>query len=828
MSIEPGVRLGRYEIRSKLGAGGMGEVYLAQDKELDRKVALKILPAKVAANRDRMDRFNREAKAAAALNHPNIAHIYEIGESEGTSFIALEYVDGDTLRKLIHEKPAELGRLLRYLQHSAEGLAKAHAAGIVHRDLKPDNIMVTRDGHAKVLDFGLAKLVEAPSGSGSSEVATAILEQQSAPGLIIGTAGYMSPEQAQGKTREIDQRSDIFSFGCILFEAITGTKAFEGRDTVDTLNKIIREPPQAISELNPNAPADLQRIVRRCLAKDRDERFQTIKELAIELKEVRREIAGGAGFDTTVPPTRSVSRTASEAVSASISTRPSSAQSLASGFKQNKLAVALLIVPAVALLAGITIGAWYYFHARNSEVAIESIVVLPFVNQSNDSNAEYLSDGVTESIINSLAQLPNLKVIPRSSAFSYKNKDVDPLKAGNELGVRAVLTGRILQKGDDLIVSAELTDVRDNKQLWGKRYQRKMSDLIELQNEIAAEISTNLRPTLSGADRNKLNRHNTNNPEAYQLYLKGHYFWQKFTPADHKKAEEYFNQAVALDPNFALAHVGLAETYGASATNGWISPREGYPKGKAAARRALELDESLADAHTTYGAIVMFYDLDMATAEREFKRALELNPNYEINYELYSYLLVSMGRLDEAIRMAQRGFEVAPLSTLLLDDVANAYYLSRRYDDAINEYKKSLEIDANHYGGGVGLGTLYDATGKHDEAIKQFEKGIAIAGRTSNVLGFLGHAYAVSNRQAEAQKILSEMDEMAKTSYVSPYDRAIIYAGLGDKDKALEQLNRAYDDRAGWIIYLNVEPIFDPIRSDPRFAELAGRLKVKR
>ena len=486
------------------------------------------------------------------------------------------------------------------------------------------------------------------------------------------------------------------------------------------------------------------------------------------------------------------------------------------------------MVLVTAVLAGLIIGGWFYYHARNTEVAIESIAVLPFVNQSNDPNVEYLSDGVTESIMNSLTQLPNLKVIPRSSAFRYKNKDVDPLKVGNDLGVRAVLTGRLLQKGDDLIVSAELTDVRDNKQIWGERYQRKVSDLLEVQTEIAKAISANLRPKLSGADQSKLQRHNTNNPEAYQLYLKGQYFWQKFTPADHKKAEEYFNQAVSLDPNFALAYVGLSETYGASATNGWLSPRDGYPKAKAAARRALELDDSLAEAHTTYGAIVMFYDLDWTTAEREYKRGLELNANYEGSYELYSYLLLSMRRFDEAIRMAQRGFEVAPLSALMADDLAGAYYFSRRYDEAVNQYKKELEIDANRFGAVVGLGIVYDAKGMHDEAIKLFEKGITIGERTSGVLAMMGHAYAVSNRPAEARKILSELDEMARTSYVSPYDRAIIYSGLGDKDKALEQLNKAYEDRAGWIIYLNVEPLFDPIRSDPRFVALVARMKFQR
>ena len=838
MSIAAGTKLGHYEIRSPLGKGGMGEVYLAEDTRLNRKVAIKILPAEVASDRERMRRFVQEAKAAAALNHPNIAHVYEIGESDGLNFIAMEFIDGHTLRELIRDGQTDLAKLLRYLQHAAEGLAKAHVAGIVHRDLKPDNVMVTRDGHTKVLDFGLAKLVEPQhtSGTGSSDVATAILEQQSRSGMIIGTAGYMSPEQAQGNTKAIDQRSDIFSFGCILFEAVTGKKAFEGKDAIDSLNKIIREPAPQIAEINPLAPADLQRIVRRCLAKDPEERYQTIKEVAIELKEVRRTLAGGAGVDTTVPPPpsgkvgvptsgRTVSGMQSSLPEGSTpGTRASSAEYIVSGIKQHKLAIVIGAALVLVLVGGGIVSVLNYFHARSTEVAIESIAVLPFVNQSNDPNVEYLSDGLTESIINSLTQLPNLKVIPRSSAFRYRGKETDPLKAGKELGVRAVLTGRVLQRGDDLLVSAELIDVRDNKQLWGDHYQRKVSDLLAVQNEIARAISSNLRPTLAGVDRNKLKQRYTDNSEAYQLYLKGRYFWLRFTPEDHKKAEESFKRAIAIDPNFALAYVGLGDTYGASATNGWLSPREGYPKAKIAVKRALELDDTLAEAHTTLGALMMFYDLDWAGAEREYKRALELNPNYSTTYELYSYLLCATGRFEEGISTSKRGAELDPLSLPMIGDVSAAYYIARRYDEAIKELHKSLEIEPNHFGPHLALGVTYDVKGMHEEAIKELQKAIAIGGRTSSVLAVLGHAYATSGKPAEAQKMLAELNEMSKTTYVSPWDMAILYVGLGDKDRALEQLNKAYEDRAGWIIDLKVEPILDPLRSDPRFVDLVRRM----
>ncbi|HEU5237782.1 MAG TPA: serine/threonine-protein kinase, partial [Pyrinomonadaceae bacterium] len=471
----PGTKLARYEIRSKLGAGGMGEVYLAQDTSLARKVALKILPAGVAANQERMRRFVQEAKSAAALNHPNVAHIYEIGEADGVNFIAMEFIEGRTLRELIHSRQTDLAKLLRYLQHVAEGLAKAHGAGIVHRDLKPDNIMITREGDAKILDFGLAKLIEATGQKPDreegrkddktpSEIATAILQQHSTPGVILGTVGYMSPEQAQGKTGEMDHRSDIFSFGCMLFEAVTGHKAFEGKDAIDTLNKIIREPVPPISDYRPEAPNHLQRIVRRCLAKDPEDRYQAIKDVAIELRELRRELAGSVGIDTTVPPRSDASTLRSPgatATSTSAAQPSSSAEYIVSGIRHHKLAAAIAVIVVVLGVIGLTA----YLHARNLEVAIDSIAVLPFVNQNRDPDTEYLSDGLTESIINSLAQLPSLRVSPRSSVFQYKGKDMDPIKIGNALGVRAILTGRLLQRGDSLIVSAELLDVRDNKQV---------------------------------------------------------------------------------------------------------------------------------------------------------------------------------------------------------------------------------------------------------------------------------------------------------------------------------------------------------------------------
>src|SRR6266536_1236773 len=604
MPLTRGTKIGRYEILSQIGKGGMGEVYLARDTKLDRNIALKILPAELAVNRERMVRFVQEAKAAAALNHPHVAHVYEIGEHDGLNFIAMEFVEGNTLREKIHYERTGLKKLLKYLQQVAGGLAKAHAAGIVHRDLKPDNIMIARDGYAKILDFGLAKLTEQtksalPSGEAiDKDARTAVMPRPlSTPGVIMGTVGYMSPEQAQGKP--VDQRSDIFSFGCILYEAATGLRPFESDSLIDTLHKILHAPAAPIKDVNPSAPIDLQRIVRRCLAKDTDERYQSIKEVAIELRELRRELEGVAELDTTVPPSSvgpTINATTSGAVPASgatLSTAPaSSAEFIVTEIKHHKVATAVVL--AALVLAGVGLSA--YLHARNTEVAIDSIAVLPFVNQNRDPDTEYLSDGLTESIINSLTQLPSLRVSPRSSVFQYKGKDTDPIKIGHDLGVRAVLTGRLLQRGDNLMVSAELLDVRDNKQVWGEQYNRKVADALAVQQEISREISERLRTKLSGEEQRQLTRRDTSNPDAYAFYLKGRYYWNKRTADNIRKAIEQFQQAADKDPNYALAYVGLADCYSLLEVYLGTPASETLPKAKAFAERALQLDNSLAEA----------------------------------------------------------------------------------------------------------------------------------------------------------------------------------------------------------------------------------------
>ena len=822
-----------YRIVSKIGVGGMGEVYLAQDTKLDRKVALKVLPADVAANHDRMERFVREAKSAAALNHPHIAQIHEIGEHQGTHFIVMELVDGVTLRETIHCEGTELNKLLRLLQQVAEGLSKAHAAGIVHRDLKPDNIMITRDGFAKVLDFGLAKLVESGTGFGQSDdsnVATQVMKQHSAPGVVMGTVGYMSPEQAQGKSQDIDQRSDIFSFGCILFEAVTGRRAFAGQDPIDTLNKVIREPVPPISDFRPDAPNHLQRIVRRCLAKDREDRYQTIKDVAIELRELRRELER-TGVDTTAPQSRSgttrepVAQTGSSGAqtgsAVGSTTAPvSSAEYIVSGIKKHKLAVT---ITAILLVAG-AIGANFYLHARNTEVAIESIAVLPFLNRSADADSEYLSDGLAESLIYRLSQLPKLRVSPTSSVFRYKGKDADAQTIGNELGVNAVMTGRIAKRGENLTISVELVDVRNNKTLWGEQYERKLSELLATQREIATEITNKLQLKLSGTDEAKVAKNYTANPEAYQFYLKGRYYWNKRDAENLRKAIEQFKAAADKDPNYALAYAGLADCYIVSPYYGGARSSELVHQAKAYAIRAVEIDDQLAEAHTSL-AYVRQGLWDWAGAEKEYQRAIELNPNYPTAQFWYArFQLRVLGRSEEGLMRLRRAHELEPLSLVIYDNLAQIYLAQGDVNAAFEQARRMIELDPNYAAGHFFLSQVYVKKGQTIEAQAEAEKCLELTKQSARFFSNLGFIRAVSGKRSEALTLVKELEDKYAKQQADATHIAVIYAGLREKDQAFAWLEKAFQDRSSLLVDLRVEFPFASLHEDSRFTDLLKRM----
>jgi serine/threonine protein kinase/tetratricopeptide (TPR) repeat protein len=785
-----------------------------------------------------MERFIREAKSAAALSHPNIAQIFEIGEHDGTHFIAMEFIDGQTLREKIHRERTELRKLLRYLQHVAEGLAKAHATGIVHRDLKPDNIMITRDGHAKILDFGLAKLIEPtlaepPVADHTDEAATAILQQHSTPGMIMGTVGYMSPEQAQGKTGEIDQRSDIFSFGCILFEATTGKKPFEGDSIVKSLHSLIYEPAPQIKDLNPTAPADLQRIIRRCLAKDKEQRYQSIKEVAIELKDLRRELESVAGVDTTVPPpTGSAMALSTDGGSAVQSTAArsgsmppavSSAEYLVGGIRKHKRSVGV----ALAILLVVISGAGYWFFkyrgsAGGGNEAINSIAVLPFQNKSADADTDYLSDGLAESLIFRLSQIPGLKVSPTSSVMRYKGKDTDVAKIASELGVDAVMTGRLVKRGDNLNITVELVDTKNNKSLWGEQYERKMSDLLATQREIAAAITQKLQLKLAGNETKGIAKRYTDNNEAYQLYLKGRFYFARRTDEDIRRSIELFQEAIKLDPKFALAYVGVSESYNVMPSYPYMPPKEANPLAKTAVAKALELDPDLPEAHTVAGMIAATYDWDWAKAEREFKRSLELDPNLAITHYRYAWVYLSpLGRHDEAIAEMKRAMELEPLSLVQGANFAAVYLYARQFDKALDQAKKTYDLDPNLVTGQNWMCHAYDVNGMYPESLAISEKAALL---NRSLLAASGYAYAKSGQRQKAEAVLTQWKELEKTKYVANYWVAIVYAALGEKEAAFAELEKAYKERDWFLQRLKVDPFMDSLRDDPRFSDLVKRI----
>lgn len=643
----------------------------------------------------------------------------------------------------------------------------------------------------------------------------------------MGTVGYMSPEQAQGKTKEIDQRSDVFSFGCILFEAATGKKPFEGDSIIKALHMVVYEPAPTITDFNPTAPADLQRIVRRCLQKDADDRYQGIKEVAIELKHLRREMETGGDFDTTVPPpvsrqsvlsTDSGSAAEPTARSASLPPALSSAEYVVQGMKRHKLVVAITLV----LVIGIVALGGYYLHARNSEVAIDSIAVLPFENKSNAADTEYLSDGLAESLIYRLSQLPNLKVSPTSSVMRYKDKETDVKAIAAELGVSAVMTGRIAQRGDNLTISVELVDVRNNKVLWGEQYERKMSDLLATQREIAAAITQKLQLKLGGSEAKGITKRYTDNNEAYQLYLKGRFHFARRTKDELERAIEVYQQALKLDPKFALAYVGLAESYVVMPSFPYMSPKQAFPQAKAAIAKALELDPELPEAHTISGMIAAVYDWNWAEAEREFKRSLELDPSLALTHYRYAWVYLSpMGRHREAIAEMERAMEIEPLSLIQGANFAAVYMYARQFDLAVEQAKKTYDLDPTFFGGQNWLCHTYDAKGMYAESLSISEKTLEAS---FPIMAPMGYAYAKTGRRREAEAVINRLKEAEKTKYVLDYWVAVIYVGLGEKDAAFAELEKAYQARDWFLPRIKTDSFMDPLRDDPRFKDLVRRI----
>jgi eukaryotic-like serine/threonine-protein kinase len=753
--------ISHYHILRKLGAGGMGEVYLAEDAQLGRTVALKILPADAAHDRERMYRFLQEARTASALNHPNIAHIYEIGEFNGVSFIVMEYVEGQTLDAKINGRPIDASESIKIGVEIADALTEAHAKGITHRDIKPSNIIVTSRGGVKVLDFGLAKVAKV-TGAEPQNVASDISTQiKTTPGTVMGTVLYMSPEQAMG--REVDHRSDIFSLGTVLYEMITGRSPFSGKTMNEIIDRITHAQPEAIARFTYSISAELEHIIRKCLEKDRERRYQSAHELLIDLRNLQRDSNAGAS---------------------------KAAQS----------------------------------RRKRSRKSINSLAVLPFVNASAEPNAEYLSNGITESIINSLAQLPSLRVMARSTVFRYTGQEVDPQEVGRDLNVRAVLAGRVLRLGDRLIIKTELVDTTDGAQIWGEQYDRSPSDILAVQEEIAMKISEKLKIELTAHERRRVIKRYTENTEAYEAYLKGRYYWNKRTAEGFKKGIEYFQQAIGKDPRYALAYTGLADSYILLATYNFLPPIEAISKAKVAAMKALEIDGKLAEAHISLATIEGENEWNWSIAEKEFKRAIKINPSYVTAHQWYGEYLTVMGRFDEALAEIKRAHQLDPLSLAVNIALGDVSYYTRRYDEAVEQYGKTLEIDSNFAAAHSRLGSAYLQKAMYAEAIAEIEKARALSGGKPLIVAGLAYAFAVANEKDKARDLLDELKERSKQEYVSPYYLAMVYASLDEKNKAFKCLEKAYKERSSWMPRLKVEPKFDRLRSDPRFADLLRRV----
>ena len=783
---------GRYQIIEELGKGGMGKVYKAQDTDLKEKVAIKLLKPEIAADKKTIERFRNELKFARKIRHKNVCQMYDLNKEEGAHYITMEYVAGEDLKSMIRMmEQLSSGKTIFIAKQVCEGLAEAHRLGVVHRDLKPQNIMIDKDGNTRIMDFGIARSLKTKGIT--------------ATGVMIGTPEYMSPEHVEGK--EVDQRSDIYSLGVILYEMVTGRVPFEG-DTPFTIGvKHKSEEPKDPKELNTQLPEDLNLVILRCLEKDREKRYQSAGEVRAELTRIEK------GIPTTeieIPKRK-----------------PITSKEITVTFGLKKLFIPAIVVVALVIAAVII---WQVL-PQKEVAAIPSdkpfIAVLPFVDLSPQKDQEYFCDGMADEIRAKLSRLENWKVISRTSVMRYKSTDKDIKQIGQELDVATILEGSVRKERDSIRVIATLINIADSSQIWSETYDQKLKSVFVIQNDIAEKIANALEMRLSPEDKELLQKKPTENLEAYNLYLQGRWFWNKRTDEGLKKAIEYFDQVIEVDSNYAQAYSGLADSYTLLSEYGSLPPKQAFPKAKAAALKALEIDESIAESCTSLAYVKFLIDWNWAAAEELFKRAIELNPSYATAPQWYSFLLLVTGRFDESVAMVRDALKSDPLSLILNSAVGHRLCHARRYDECIEEELKTLEMEPDFIPALTTLGNAYVKKGMFEEAILTFQKVVNLTGGVGwGYQPTIGYAYAVSGQRKNALNVLEEYKRLraAKQRYVSPYKIAAIYAGLGETDQAIEWLEKAYEERSILLLYLNIETLWDPLRSDPRFKNLLRRM----
>ena len=772
-----GETVSHYRVVTKLGAGGMGVVYRAEDTRLGRPVVLKFLAEGLADHEEALARLRREVRAASALNHPGICTIHDVGEHRGRPFFVMELLEGQSLRDWLAGRRPALGEILDLGLQMADALDAAHAKGILHRDLKPANVFVTERGQAKILDFGLAKILADTLEEGDSHISSAttvsVASALTSPGVVLGTAAYMSPEQVRGEN--LDTRSDLFSLGVILYELSTGRRPFLGNTVGLVHEAILQRAPLSPRRLNPRVPGDLERVITKALEKDRETRYQSAADLRADLRRIKRDAESG----------------------------PLAAAGQPAGERGQ---------------------------SGRSKKAIDSLAVLPFANASGSPDLDYLADGIAETLIDSLARLPHLRVAPRTSALRYRRRDLDLQAVARDLDVRAALTGSVSLRGDELVIRTDLVDLARDAQLWGERYTRPGADILAVQEEIAEEISRQLRPHLSLEERKKIQRRHTRSAAAYHAYLRGRHHLAKRTPEGLARALEHFQEAVDKDPGYALAYTGIADAHTLFAATGHagLPPREAAVRARAAARRAIELDESLAEAHTSLAFLSFRLDWDFPEAERRFQRALELDPGNATTRHWHAIFFAAMGRIDEALAEIEHARRLDPLSLIIGTAAGRILHYARRYDDAIAQCRKTLEMDPGFAQARFDLAIAYDEVGRHAEAVTELEEAIRLGGRNTLYLAELARAHALGGRREDALRLLGELEALSARAHVSGYDLATVHVALGDREQALSWLARGYESRSTAMPYLKVDPSMDPLRDEPRFQDLLRKLGFSR